>query len=198
MLPRSPRFGDIRSVALVRWNDRGAQRAKDPLDAVAETVAARHVESRVLELTSRVPEQLRGAERLYEAAEARVVAAPGVGGRGRVGERLGDAAAREVRALGVDAVVLYLRLENRFRSRRDAREVYGPEGVGRDPMLGSTASLSRFRRVGAVAVVGSDGALVWFDWGPWDERGDPPLSSNAAEAVDAAMRALFGEEDDEG
>jgi hypothetical protein len=54
--------------------------------------------------------------------------------------------------------------------------------------------------MGAVAVVGGDGALVWFDWGPRDEQVDPPGALNAAEAVDSAVRALFGEpelDDDE-
>jgi hypothetical protein len=177
-------FGGARSVALVRHADRGEKRSKDPLDAVSESLAAKGVTVRVIELGRR--DDPKDIARLFDAAEERVSS---VGPDAAVG-RLGGEAARTVRGLGVDAVVSYHRLESRASRALDDHSMPGGGSAGAFGSLPPT-----YRPLGALVVVGSDGQAAVFDWGAGDAR-PGPSAETPAEAVDAVVRALLGERGD--
>jgi hypothetical protein len=177
-----PPFQGVRSVALVRSRDAEAGRPRDPLDALKESLAARGLEVRTVELGPRVDGALRPVQRLQDRA-AREAEASG-SGRERV-RRLGEDAAAAVRGLGVDAVVLYHRTDDwRLSAAPDPRAFASP---------GLPPAVAR-RPVAALTAVDANGAAVTYAWGaPGDGLGaDPTAPVNAAEAVDLVVRALAG------
>ena len=176
-------FGGIRSVALVRRAGRGEKRPKDPLDAVSESLAAKGVAVRVIELGGR--DDPKDVARLFDAAESR---ASSVDPNAAVGG-LGDVTARTVRGLGVDAVVSYHRLAPYARALDD----HPLPGGGSAGAYGLPPP--SYRPLGALVVVGSDGQAAVFDWGARDAQLGPGAET-PAEAVDAAVRALLGERGD--
>jgi hypothetical protein len=174
-------FAGIRRVALARVADRhdaGAPRAKDPLDALADSLALRGVDTRLVE-----PERLG---RLHERLDARIATAPdpAPGRFGRHVEFLGQAAADAVRGLGVDAIAMY----HRFDRNRSAF----PDAPAGTPFAARpTAGLRR--PLGALSVVDAEGNAVWFDWGAPSSELDPSAPANAAEAIDLLLHVLAGE-----
>lgn len=189
-----PSFEEVRTVALVRVrDDPGAARAKDPLDALEESLARRDVATRVVEVGPRSEAALRPLERLHARLAARIVQGPPRGGYGRRAESLGAEAAAAVAALGVDAVALH--------HRADAFGIGAlpppPSPVLGDPFPPSGSyppAMGSFRRpFGAVSLVDRHGNAIWFDWGAPDSELDPSAPVNAAEAVDALLRVLGGE-----
>jgi hypothetical protein len=179
-----PPFEGVKSVALVRWRDGGSTRPRDPLDALKESLDARGYRTRVVDVGHRVPDELRPVQRLHERMGTRGRTG-GRAGRGRV-ERVGREARDAVRALGVDAVALYHRLEDWTSS-----PAYSDPGAFRPP---GTLPPSAFRRpLGALSLVDAEGAAVSFEWGaPGGAAGDPSMPLNAAEAIDALLRVLSG------
>jgi hypothetical protein len=187
-------FPTVKSAALVRWSERGAERPKDALDALAASLAERGIATRELDLGRGDGKERRDLERLFATVEARVESGAGVPGRGRSAQPLGDGAARTVRALGADALALHVRFDERLLRRR-ATTPLPPFGVPPSG-LPHEQPISSYRPNAAIALVSRDGALVWFDWGPRDASRDPEGPVNAAEAVDAAARLLAGDPDE--
>jgi hypothetical protein len=183
----------VKSAALVRWSERGAERARDALDALGASLAERGIATRELDLGPGDARDRRDLERLFATVEARVESGAGVPGRGRSAQPLGEAAARTVQALGADALALHVRFDERFLRRRATP--LPPFGVPPSG-LPQEQPISSYRPTAAIALVSRDGALVWFDWGPRDASRDPDGPVNAAEAVDAAARLLAGEPDE--
>ncbi len=181
----NPFQGGVRQgVLLRRAPPAGPHPAKDPLDAVAESLAAKGIQVRFVTVGGK-GDEARSVERLYDDVEGRVASAAGFDTRGRSSGSLGDADGRVVRALGVDAVVTY----HRWRGMSPADPLAAP-------MAGPYARPQvRTRAVGALGLVGPGGELVGFDWGPRDTTVAPGAAETAAEAVDAAVRALTGEQD---
>jgi hypothetical protein len=181
----NPFQGGVRKVALLRRAPPDEERRpKDPLDAVAESLAAKGIEVRFVTVGGKGGEG-RSVERLYDDVEGRVAASAGFDARGRSSGSLGDADGKVVRALGVDAVVTY----HRWRGLSAADPLSAPMG-------GAYARPQvRTRAVGALGIVGPAGELLAFDWGPRDTTVAPNAAETAAEAVDATVRALTGEPD---
>lgn len=191
--PGPPPFDEVRSVALVRWRDEpGVARAKDPLDALGESLAARGVATQTVEIGPRAKGALRPVERLHARLAARIVQGPPRGRRGRVPEALGEEAAAAVAALGVDAVALHHRADAFGRGALPPV----PPALG-DPFAPPGphpfATRDFHRPLGAVSLVDRRGNAIWFDWGAPDSELDPSAPVNAVEAVDALLRALAGE-----
>ena len=181
-----PTFTAVRSVALVRRPEHGDRRAKDPLDAVSDSLASKGIAVRVIDLGGR--DDPKDVVRLFETAEAR--ASSGVPGAppGRAAVTLGGEAGRAVRALGVDAVVTYHRLDTPL-ARAFGGTLPTP-GAGMGGTYGRPTA--PYRPLGALEVVGTDGQALLLDWGPRDQAGAGGAET-PAEAVDAAVRALLGE-----
>lgn len=173
-------FRGLERLVVVRQLEGGREaRPKDPLDAVAESLAADGRSARVVELPARRAEgEAAELARLRRQVEAAVLGTPR-GGRPVV--RLGAEAGRRVMAAGADAAVLLVRLD---------RPTFPP------PLApaGRLAEREPFGvRVGgaALALVDRAGRATWFAWGgPEPLPGEP---FNAAEAVDALVRLLRGE-----
>jgi hypothetical protein len=192
--PGPPAFEEVRTVALVRWrDDPGVARAKDPLDALEESLAARDVATRAVEIGPRTEDASRALERLHSRLATRIVQGPPRGRYGRGAEPLGAEAADAVAALGVDAVALH--------HRADAFGL-GALPRARAPVLGDpfppsasppSATLSLRRPLGALSLVDRRGNAIWFEWGAPESELDPSAPVNAAEAVDALLRVLAGE-----
>lgn len=186
-----PPFEGVKRVALVRWHEGGgAARAKDPLDALRESLEARGYEARVVEVGRHVPDALRPAQRLHDriAGEAR-------SGWPRAGdrvERMGAAAGEAARALGVDAVVLYHRREDWGLPTLSESRAF--------PRPGLEPAVPVRRPIGALTLVDAAGAARSFAWGAPGETLDPDPSSplNAAEAIDALLGVLSGAAGEEG
>jgi len=184
-----PPFQGVRSVALVRWREPDAARPKDPLDALAETLAARGYQTRIVEVGRRVPDALRPVQRLHDRATTETEAAWSRARSDRV-RRLGADAAEAVRGLGVDAVVLYHRTEDwRLPALSDPRAF---------PQPGLPPRAALRRPVGAFTLVDATGAARSLAWGSPGEAidTDPTAPINAAEAIDAVVRVLSGARED--
>lgn len=178
-----PPFQGLARLVLIRWADRDdAARPKDPLDAVAESLAAVGRAGRAVDL-GRTARGERALATLYREVEARL----GGGlprdrdpdGRPPV-ERLGRRAREAVAAEGADGAVLYLRLAGRLPVLPPV-----PGTFGRDPALDGPAPPAA-----ALALVDRDGNLVWFGWGGGEPSPGAPVT--AAEAVDALLRVIDG------
>lgn len=183
-----PPFAAVRRIALVRVRpDPAAARPKDPLDALGESLAARGYEARQVEIGRGAGPELRALERLHARTEGWVVSAPPRGRFGRRADALGADAGEAVRGLGVDAVALYHRFDER------------PFSAFPEPPLGASAFPRRrepARPVAALTVVDRDGNAVGFEWGAAGAELDPSAPVNAAEAIDLLLRALAGDPED--
>jgi hypothetical protein len=181
--PRAPVLNDVRTIASVRVLDaRSATRAKDPLDALGESLEARGYEVRAVEVGRRPRDELRGIERLHARLGARIAAAPRAGARGRAAA-LGAEAGRAVAALGVDAVALH----HRF----DERTLFAPADPRAQGTLLPPAPVAGRPR-GAVSLVDRSGNAIWSEWGAPLSEADPDAPINAAEAIEVLLRALAG------
>lgn len=186
--PDPTAFRDVRRVALVRHAERGREpRPKDPLDAVRESLEQRGVATQTLEVGPRERGDLAELDRLYARVESRIAGASGAAA-GRAVDRVGPVAPLLER-LAVQAVALYVRF--------DGPPPLGGPSLARPP-LGGAPGLAfpppGMRSGAALALVGRDGALVWFDWGGGEEPAvDGGRPVNAAEAVDALVHVLTGE-----
>ncbi len=185
--PPSP-FRRVRSLVLVRAADERAQRPRDPLDALDETLRARGFTTRIVELPRKPPPELAPLERLFGQLELRAaarrperVAAP-TGAAGR------DAAAA-VAQLGVDAVATYHRLDRHRLS--DLPPPALPGSIFPPP----PAPVER--PVAGFALVDREGHVAAFAWGDAGPLEDPSVPLNAAEAIDFLVRALTGEPPEE-
>ena len=186
----APAFSGVRSVALVRRPEHAERRAKDPLDAVAESLAAKGITVRLIELGGH--DEPKDVARLFDEAESRASSGGGGGSTARgAALTLGEDAGRTVRRLGVDAVVTYHHLE--FRVGRTLGDPsLSPPGAGMGGGTYSPRSTAPSRPLGALEVVGTDGQGILFDWGDRDEV-RAGGAETPAEAVDAVVRALLGE-----
>lgn len=179
-------FHGVRRVALIRAAADRGRGARDPLDGLGESLRARGLETRVVELPERRnPPELAAVQRLFDGLELRATTPAGerIGVRqvGDAGREAGDVVAR----LGVDAVAAYHRLEGRASPR-------APE-----PMLPGLAfpapPLPERGPVGALSIVDRGGHVAIFPWGATTRFDDPAVPLNPAEAVDLAVRALTGQ-----
>jgi hypothetical protein len=181
-----PSFREVRTLLLVRSAEGRTGRAKDPLDALDESLRARGYTTRRVELGSRRPEQA-ALRKLFDQLETRA----GSTRSERFGTRpYGDAGggARAVVAeLGVDAVAVYHRLE----ARRPMRDTTGPPLPG--ALFPGPAVEPEHGPLGALSVVDRQGHVATFAWGETTALDDPTVPVNAAEAVDLVVRTLAGE-----
>ena len=90
----------------------------------------------------------------------------------------------------------------RHRDLRPLRRALLPNAAGR-PGFGSPPPgtveeppFSSYRPAAALALVGRDGMLVWFDWGPREETRDPEGPVNARRPWRRRLRLLAGEPED--
>jgi hypothetical protein len=176
-------FGTVRRVALVRRVEKaGAARARDPLDALGQSLSQRGVEVRAIEIGPRPRGEDAALARLHEDARRRAEAAPPRRGPPRP-ERV-DAAGIPER-LGVDAVAFTFRYGMRGLSARTPGG-FGPVGGISDPREG-------LRPAGAIALVARDGTFLAYDWRPGADPEDPDAAETPIEAIEQALRALLGE-----
>ncbi|HET7825865.1 MAG TPA: hypothetical protein VFK90_11055 [Anaeromyxobacter sp.] len=188
-----PAFAGVKKVALVRVRtDRDAPRAKDALDALAESLAARGYEVTRVELGARPPAELRGVERLYARVDGSIASAQPRPRYARPLESAGSGAGEVVRSLGVDAVAMYHRFDDRLLAPLQDPPLGG--GFFGPPRVESPAVR---RPAGAISLVDGSGNATWFAWGSPGSELDPTEPVNAAEAIDMALRALRGETGDE-
>ncbi len=187
-----PPFQGVKSLALARWNDDpSTPRPKDPLDALKESLDGRGYQTRVVELGPRMPSspEARELARLFEAVRSRAAS----GGREAWARSAGGAdpqAGKVVAALGVDAVALYHRFDDR------ASPAYADAPAAASPFGTPRTAFPPFRPLGALSLVDRGGRIVSFAWGSQrlqDPQLDPSAPVNAAEAVDDVIRALTGE-----
>lgn len=182
-------FRAVKKLVLVRRvDDPRAQRARDPLDALRETLAARGYEASIVEVGSREDAALREVDRLEERIAARmwnrerVLARP---------EALGADAGAVVAKLGADACVGYHRLLDRLPP------LLPPPAPGWGPPYPSERAAVARRPVGALSLVAADGSAAWFPWGGQGSERDPRALINPAEAIDALLAALSGSAGDD-
>jgi hypothetical protein len=186
--PGPPPFRSLRRIVLVRAVDRsGAQRPKDPLDAVRESLEADGRTTRTVELGPGLRRDLAGVARLYTEVEGRIEDGGTSQARGRPAERLGRSVAGLLDELQADGTVLFYRL---------ARRPLLPPAIGSSPLSREPIAPRLARPAAALALVDRDGNLLWFDWGAQDlaDR-DPGAPATAAEAVDALLRVIRGDAD---
>jgi hypothetical protein len=184
--PGPPPFRGIQRLLLVREVDRPTPhpRPKDPIDALEESLAAHGRTTRTVEVGPRLREDLRGVGRLFGRIEELIAGGPPPGWRGRTVEHVDGDLRALLGRLGADAAVLYYRARPRVAPPPLSR----PGPTEREEAVPPA--------VAALAVVDREGALVWFDWGGAEtatER-DPGAPANAAEAVEAVVRIVTGEE----
>jgi hypothetical protein len=200
--PAPPPFEAVRSVILVREvprdRERDERRRRDPLDALEESLRAKGIASRVVEVGPGLREDLRDVERLVRTIEFRAGSAPPPAYGRRAAESLGGDVRPLLERLGADAFAVYVRLDDRFGPRAGPSPppggVLGPPGPYTPGGPGA-----RSRPLAAIALVDRAGTLLTLDWGE-SEPGLEPESSrlvNAAEAVEVAVRILAGEPEPE-
>jgi hypothetical protein len=183
-----PPFTGVKKIALVRVRvDRDRTRQKDVLDALAESLASRGYEVSRMEVGPKPSAELRGVERLYSRIDGLISSAQARPRFGRRAEPAGTDSAEVVRALGVDAVAMY----HRFDDRLLLPPPDAPLGGGLFPMRPDQPGLRR--PVGALSLVDRSGNATWFAWGGPGGELDPTEPVNAAEAIDMLLRALAGE-----
>jgi hypothetical protein len=182
-------FRAVKKLVLARRvDDPRAQRGRDAVDALKESLDARGYETRVVEVGPGKDRALRDLDRLEDRIASRLWSrdvAPG-----RV-EPLGPDAGAVVAALGVDAVAGYHRLDARFAPLPPPPQ---PWGV---PSAAAPAPPPR-PPTGALSLVAADGSLAWFPWGGGQAELDDRQLLNPAEAIDAVLAALSGGGDDAG
>ena len=179
-------FQGVHAVALVRRLERLGPRAKDPLDGVQESLAARGLATTVVDVPPRPPRALAALAALNDRIAQRVDAEP-EGVRRRVAPFREVGAAEAVAALGVDAAVFHIRPGSRF----------GPLGLAPIPPVGPEAQDRRALggaprpfRLEALAVAARDGTVAWIAWDPLDEQPAPGQPVNAFEAIEDLLRLL--------
>jgi hypothetical protein len=183
-----PPFAQVKAIALVRRADHpGAARAKDPLDALQESLAARGYATRVVEVGGGADGALRNVEALHARLGGRVTGSERAGHVARLGPEVGETVA----ALGVDALVVYHRVEGfLLPPLPEPRTAWGP------PFATPSRVRAPGRPAGALSLVDRTGTAAWFAWGASGDELEPSLALNAAEAIDALLRALEGEAED--
>ncbi len=176
-------FRSVKKLVLVRRvDDPKAQRGRDAIDALKESLDARGYETRVVEVGSREDRALRDLDALEDRIGTRLWnrdAAPG-----RV-EALGKGAGDVVARLGADAVAGYHRLDARFAPLPPPIQPWGAPPTGALPA-------PRLPPTGALSLVAADGSLAWFPWGGQGAELDERQLLNPAEAIDALLAALAG------
>ncbi len=174
-------------MALVRSQDlaAGTRRARDPLDALGESLAQRGIATRTVEIGPGLPADLEAVEQVYDRARWRIEGEPLPSGR-RPAIRLGMDIAPVLARLEVDALVLLFRFDPRWAPGRTpfAPVPYAPWGSR--PQAGREA----YRPIGALALIGRGSEMVWFDWGAGDVLLDAGAAASPAEAVEQALRLL--------
>lgn len=184
-----PAFTGVKKIALVRVHaDAGdGVRTKGVLDALAESLASRGYEVSRTDVGPNPPAELRGLERLYQRLDGLIGSAQP---RSRVAHRpesAGGDAGEVVRALGVDAVAMAHRYDDRLLPPLPDPQLGGSLFPQRPEMQGLR------RPVGALSIVDRSGNATWFAWGAPGGEFDPAQPVNAAEAIDMLLRALRGE-----
>jgi hypothetical protein len=189
--PGPPPFRGARRLVLVRdVDDPRAQRARDPLDALKESLDARGYEARVVEVRPGKDRELRDLERLEERIVGHFWTRERTTGRA---ERLGADAGAVVTRLGADAVAAYHRLDARLAPPPPA-----PGPPWGSPFPGQQPAAPVRRPSGALSLVAADGSAAWFPWGGEGAERDPAALINAAEAIEALLAALAGDVGDDG
>lgn len=173
-------FRAARKIVLVRLvEDPKAPPARDPVDALKETLDARGYETRIVEVGPGKDGSLRDLQRLEERIGAHYA------NRGRPTtstERLGPEVGGVVAKLGADAVAGYHRFDARF-ALPPPPDPFGSQTAG------SRMPTTR-RPVGAISLVAPDGSAEWFPWGGAGAELESGALINAAEAIDAVLGAL--------
>jgi hypothetical protein len=176
-------FRAVKKLVLVRRvDDPKAQRGRDAIDALKESLDARGYETRVVEVGPRADRALRDLDALEDRIAARLWnrdVAPG-----RV-EALGKGAGDVVTRLGADAVAGYHRLDTRFAPLPPPLQPWGAPSTAAQPP-------PRLPPSGALSLVAADGSLAWFPWGGEAAALDERQLLNPAEAIDAVLAALAG------
>ena len=186
-LPSPPAsFREVRTLLLVRSAEGRAPGAKDPLDALDESLRARGYTTRVVELRPGRPAQA-GLRRLFDDLEARA-ATPRSERFGTSPYGGAGASARAVVAdQGVDAIATFHRIEPLRPLSDGAGPPLSGELLPRAPGIAHGPT-------GALSVVDRQGHVATFAWGETTALDDPSVPVNAAEAVDLVLRSLAGEE----
>jgi hypothetical protein len=187
-----PAFVGVRKIALVRVKPgRDAPRGKDALDALGESLSARGFEVTRVEIVGRPAPDQRGVDRLYARLDGSIASAHPRPRYARRLEAVGADAGEIVRSLGVDAVAMYHRYDDRLLMPLQepppgalfpARPEIMPPGTGRP--------------AAALSLVDREGNATWFGWGVPNAELDPTQPVNAADAIDMLLRTLRGEAED--
>ncbi len=183
-------FRTVKKVVLVRRvDDPRAQRGRDPLDALKESLDARGYEARIVEVGPGKDASLRDVE----ALEDRIATRFWTRERTAQPEMLGAEAGGAVGKLGADALVGYHRLQDRLPPLPPPPT----PAWGAPTPYGAQPSAPARRTVGALSLVAASGAAAWFPWGGRQTDLDPTVLLNPAEAIDALLAALAGRADDD-
>ncbi len=187
--PGPPPFRGVKRLVLVRRvDDPRAQRGRDPLDALKESLVARGYEARIVELGAGKDASLKDVDALEGRVEARMWSRERTTGRP---EALGADAGAIVSKLGADAVVGYHRLRDQLPPLLPP-----PTPWGAPPPV--PQQVPARRPAGALSLVAASGAAAWFPWGGQGPNlEDPAVLINPAEAIDAVLAALAGRTGDE-
>jgi hypothetical protein len=194
LAPARAAAGGVRTVAVLRFAEGGRA---DPALALGESLGARGLSVSPVDAAGG-PERGR-LERLRALVRTRVEGDRA--DRAVSSSGLGEEAAEAVRALGVDAVALSVRLPAYATMPPPA----GPGGLWPAPGARVGPDFDPIAPAPpreAVAVVTAAGDVVWSGWGAQQEMlgapGPEPLPAvtrpvNAAEAIDALVAAVTGE-----
>jgi hypothetical protein len=183
-------FRAAKKLVLVRRvDDPRAPRARDPIDALKESLEARGYEARIVEVGAAEDPSLRDLERLEDRIAGRYW------NRGEAttrGEKLGAEAGAVVAKLGADAVAGWHRLDNRMLPLPPPPDPFA------SPYAAQRGMASARRPSGALSLVAADGSVAWFPWGGAGADLDARALLNPAEAIDALLAALSGGTGDDG
>jgi hypothetical protein len=186
-----PPFTGVKKLALVRMRaDRDGVRPRDVLDALAESLVARGYEVSRVEVGPNPAAALRGVERLYARIDGTIASAQPRPRFGRRVEPAGADAAEVMGALGVDALAMFHRFDDRLLMPPPDAPLSGGFFPTRPDQPGMR------RPAGALSLVDRAGNATWFAWGAPGGELDPTQPVNAAEAIDMLLRALGGETDE--
>ncbi|HEY6001922.1 MAG TPA: hypothetical protein VIV57_03545 [Anaeromyxobacter sp.] len=182
-----PPFTGVKKIALVRVRaERDGARPRDVLDALAESLVSRGYEVSRIEVGPSPPAELRGVERLYARIDGYIASAQPRPRFGRRVEPAGADAGEVMRSLGVDAVAMYHRFDDRL--------LMPPPDVLGGSLFPARPDQPGLRRpAGALSLADRSGSATWFAWGAPGAELDPTQPVNAAEAIDMLLRALAGE-----
>lgn len=182
-------FRGVKKLVLVRRvDDPRAQRPRDPVDALKESLEARGYAVRVVDVGPREDAALRDVDRLENRIAGRYWTRERSSGRA---ERLDEAGA-VVAKLGVDAVAGYHRLADRLPP------VLPPTTQAWGAVPPPAPAAPPRRPTGALSLVGADGSVAWFPWGGEGAELDAAALINPAEAIEALLAALAGDGGEDG